>query len=522
MLTQGFKLHRIRIDRLELHPFFFALWPIALHANLDRGWTFSEEIVVPVLVLLVFAGLLFCCFKATVGDQAKAALLSSISIIWLFSYSDFRSAVRFMSTTLSVDCWPDPFVIISFLGLLPMILFIAINAQGLSPATSKALNLVSVALVFFNCAVYWISDLQTFPERMRIAEREGKRDRYIPNIQVKRPDIYFIVYDALGRGDGLRKAITYEDRKFLHELEKLGMNVCSKSIANYEWTFASLAATLNMDYLWSLCPEPVSNEQQTKVLGSMIRNNRVARILSKAGYRTFNYCSGSGVTDWNPEVSVNIPSGIGDQFLVRLIDSSALSILPPEINLANALARTKRTAIIKEIDRVLQCPDPKFVFIHIDLPHAPYLFNNDGSPCCKEDLMGMSPSEYSNQAQYAQKHMLVLLGRILSDNADKIVVVEGDHGPHFTGSGHSRNEHVFCMPIFNAYYLPDSGDKLLYQSISPVNSFRLILNHYFGLDYAQLPNKHYHSNVGSQLTCQDIADEIQDGDVIDPPKTNYE
>ncbi len=38
------------------------------------------------------------------------------------------------------------------------------------------------------------------------------------------------------------------------------------------------------------------------------------------------------------------------------------------------------------------------------------------------------------------------------------------------------------MSILNAYYLPDGGEQLLYDSISPVNTFRLILRHYFNED----------------------------------------
>lgn len=42
-----------------------------------------------------------------------------------------------------------------------------------------------------------------------------------------------------------------------------------------------------------------------------------------------------------------------------------------------------------------------------------------------------------------------------------------------------------------AYYLPDGGDRLLYPEISPVNSFRVVLNAYFGVDMALLPDETY-------------------------------
>ncbi len=42
------------------------------------------------------------------------------------------------------------------------------------------------------------------------------------------------------------------------------------------------------------------------------------------------------------------------------------------------------------------------------------------------------------------------------------------------------------MKILNAYFLPGESDGLLYPSISPVNTFRVILNLYFGGQYPLL------------------------------------
>ena len=50
------------------------------------------------------------------------------------------------------------------------------------------------------------------------------------------------------------------------------------------------------------------------------------------------------------------------------------------------------------------------------------------------------------------------------------------------------------MWILNAYYLPGyDGD--LYATISPVNSFRLVFNSYFGGEYDMLEDVSYYSPV---------------------------
>ena len=55
------------------------------------------------------------------------------------------------------------------------------------------------------------------------------------------------------------------------------------------------------------------------------------------------------------------------------------------------------------------------------------------------------------------------------------------------------------MRILNAYYLPDGGEEVLYPSISPVNTFRLILNYYFGTSYPLLDDTAYHSGYETAL-----------------------
>jgi hypothetical protein len=50
----------------------------------------------------------------------------------------------------------------------------------------------------------------------------------------------------------------------------------------------------------------------------------------------------------------------------------------------------------------------------------------------------------------------------------------------------------------NAYYLPGEKKDLLYDGISPVNSFRVIFNEYFNENYELLPDISYFSS-GSNL-----------------------
>jgi hypothetical protein len=64
--------------------------------------------------------------------------------------------------------------------------------------------------------------------------------------------------------------------------------------------------------------------------------------------------------------------------------------------------------------------------------------------------------------------------------------------------------------ILNAYYLPNGGEKYLYDSISPVNTFRVIINAYFGEHLELLPDRSYYSNYIMPYNFVDVTDKVKD------------
>jgi hypothetical protein len=65
------------------------------------------------------------------------------------------------------------------------------------------------------------------------------------------------------------------------------------------------------------------------------------------------------------------------------------------------------------------------------------------------------------------------------------------------------------ISILNAYYLPGVDSSQLYDSISPVNTFRLIFNTYFGEDYELLDDRTYYSPYWQPYDFYDVT-EIKD------------
>ncbi|MCW3118932.1 MAG: synthase family protein, partial [Chitinophagaceae bacterium] len=64
----------------------------------------------------------------------------------------------------------------------------------------------------------------------------------------------------------------------------------------------------------------------------------------------------------------------------------------------------------------------------------------------------------------------------------RIVIIEGDHGYRDADDNQLIRDREFMN--LSSYYFSDKDYRLLYKNISPVNSFRVILNKYFN---TQLP-----------------------------------
>jgi hypothetical protein len=95
-----------------------------------------------------------------------------------------------------------------------------------------------------------------------------------------------------------------------------------------------------------------------------------------------------------------------------------------------------------------------------------------------------------------------LIDKILSESdVEPIIIIQGDHGTasrfNFPTGGFDAHPtwEMFKerLGILNVYHLPGGGNKYLYDSISPVNTFRLIFNFYFGQHYELLNDESYYS-----------------------------
>ena len=161
------------------------------------------------------------------------------------------------------------------------------------------------------------------------------------------------------------------------------------------------------------------------------------------------------------------------------------------------------------------------------IPHPPFLFNKNGKVATRVedtiDFHGLHYSktperveqyrqDYLGQLEYANKKILRSIDQILANSeTPPVIILQSDHGPGSTldwENPEKTNMHE-RMPILNAYYLPDKGKKMLYESITPVNSFRVVFNALFDADLELLEDRNYFARWSRPYDFIDVTERVE-------------
>ena len=142
-----------------------------------------------------------------------------------------------------------------------------------------------------------------------------------------------------------------------------------------------------------------------------------------------------------------------------------------------------------------------FLFAHIYLPHIPFLYGPDGEELKYHENLNIYWYEvepdnyleyYGYQIDYINQSILQSIDKILSESLKPVVIIlQSDHGDGFFLDWAAPTDQGVSVrtAIFNAIYFSDRSYQTLYPTMTPVNTFRVILNHWFGTQYPMQPDK---------------------------------
>jgi hypothetical protein len=350
-----------------------------------------------------------------------------------------------------------------------------------------------------------------------------------------RPDIYFIVLDSYARGDVMRDLFEFDNSPFLEHLERAGFYIARQSTSNYCQTPLSLASTLNAVYLNDLIPATTHDRTQ---LTEWISDAAVVRALKGLGYQFVRFATGFPETD-DPQADHYLsPVPRISPFHYMLLTRTPLArLLAPEGLHDGYLCSRERTLFLLEtVPRIARWRQPTFTFAHVLAPHPPFVFGANGEDVSPHDRNyfladgeffrkyfadgSTYATGYRDQAIFITKQVERMIDGILANSPEPpLIILESDHGSglRFDGTSVEQTDVRERLSNLNAYYLPGRGREALYPSISPVNTFRLVFNAYFGASLDRLPDRSYYSTWDDPFQFIDVTDQLRSQKTAERP-----
>jgi hypothetical protein len=479
------------------YPLALSAYPVLKLLVANTGQVGLDAGVRPLVISILFAGLLFFVLWLFLHGAYKAAFLTALWLALFFSYGHLYIYIDEKYPDSNYTTW----LAASWILLFIFTLFWATRPSLTFVSAAPTLNTVALALLVM---VGWQILSEAQPRRahaLALSNAPIQTDLVRPE---NPPDVYFFLLDSYGRADLLQQAYGFDNSEFINGLRERGFFVAECSQSNYVRTEISLASLLNMQYLQELSDKFSPESTKRSLLWQSLKHSAVRYDFENLGYETI-----TAQTDFEwlnikdsdhylspPPISSGMTEFEG-LFLRTTLARYAQDWgwVDPDY-LMGVGARDRFNNVFNNIDDITRMPQPTFAYLHLLSPHPPFVFDPNGNPTYPPDFWNdqrMYPAKlyqkgYLNQAQFLNKKMLQAVDTILAESeVPPIIIIQGDHGPWLQPSNKR-------MWILAALYLPGHNDKL-YPTITPVNFFRLVFNSYFGGKYELLDDVSYFSPV---------------------------
>jgi hypothetical protein len=479
------------------YPILFGAYPVLYLLSFNVGQVDPVAGVRALLVSIAFSGLCMFLLRLLLHDWYRAAFLTTLWSLLFFSYGHIYN--------LLVEKYPD-FDPMPWMPLAVLILSLLAAWWAARPGipfvgSAVSLNVIALGLVVMSVG-------QTgFWSRPRSAHFLGAENAPVQADLVRPetpPDVYYFILDSYARQDLLEQAYDFDNSRFIQDLEQRGFYVGRCSQSNYVRTELSVGSSLNMSHLQALDPAFVPDNIGRLVLWDALKHSAVRYNFESLEYKVVNFATGYAFVEMRDADLFLSPSPLSSGltefealFLRTTLARHAedLGWLDADAMLARNF-RDRFNHVFDSVDDLARMPEPTFAYIHLISPHPPFVFGPDGEATHPAEFWNdkrLYPADlyargYRNQIEYLNQKMLAAIDTILAESAaPPLIIIQGDHGPWLQ----PREKR---LSILNAYFLPGHAD-LLYPVISPVNSFRLVFNAYFGGKYDMLADVSYYSPV---------------------------
>lgn len=496
------KKTRSRISTVPIHPFLVGMYPVFVLYYINIKEVIPAAMGQALITSFVIMGLVSFFYLLIFRSWTKAAVPVSFTLLLIFTYGHIFNLIEgsaFAGILIgrhrnAILVW----IIIYIVGLC----FLARIKS--SNTLTKSLNTVSIFIMAFVLIEIGIFFLQS--KAVQSEQQDSLSVTQNLSRSALERDIYYILIDAYSRQDVLRDQFDLDSSEFLNELKELGFYIPNCAQSNYDTTYASLTSSLNMNYVDAL--GITHAEANETIYKPYIQNSLVRKSFEELGYQTvtfksphppidikdstyyFDYFKNSSALDQSDSLNFQhlfLSTTIFHPVLVYLESRNEPANTSPfwstwipnanSINSREYRQYQQNVFALETLGTIPDLPGKKFIYAHLLITHQPFVFYPDGDfhPALVQD-----DNAYRDQVLFANRRIPEIVKSILQNSDPKpIIIIQGDH---------SFVKGVARVKILNAYYLPDSNNEGLYDTITPVNTFRLIFNLYFAGKYEMLPD----------------------------------
>jgi hypothetical protein len=505
-----------RFPSIKLYPFLLAIYPILALWNFNVIYVNLGSAFRSLAMALIATALLWLLLKLILRSGAKAGLLTALAMLLFFSYghlylylnTQFEALVR------------HRYLLIFFGGIFLLALILAVRRLKNPAGLERFLKVTGIVLVGFSTIQLLWYQFQVYRASVEARENREEAVGTQPMVgEMELPDVYLIILDAHTSSNVLREYYDYDNQDFIDSLTEMGFYVGDCSQSNYPSTKFSLFSVMNLNYIQELL-------QKSSTLAPL-KTSVVAETLKSYDYTIVAFENRArGHFDLMEDVhlarntmvleNTDLFSGI-NEFESKLIETSRLRLfidlkyLVPNFitgdvkDSENYEHYLQTHYILDELAKLPEMEGPIFVFAHIMVPHDPFIFSPTGEyqhTTFKED----SVKGYRNNVAFIDNRLSEILDTIIKKSeVPPVIIVMGDHGP--MGKTVTPQQR---MSILNAYYANEDAKAQLYETITPVNSFRVIFNEYFGMNFPLLDDISYYAYKRGQFADPTIIPNLCD------------
>lgn len=509
-----------------MHPFFLAAYPTLFILAVNLKQIPVSQSFRPLGISLVLAVILVLLFGVVSAQYQQGAVSASLVIVLFFTYGHFHRWLESEIPQLASHA------LLGAIWLLLLLLGMMVKWKIKDiHAFTNLLNGMGAALLVFpvlQIAIF-LAQTGTVVNTGRVPPLMDQSSSSQRAEEASLPDIYYIILDGYGRSDILQELYGYDNSEFIRFLRESGFTVTADSHSNYAHTTLSLASSLNLEYVGDIYSVD-GDTQSREPLVELIKHSEVRTFLENRGYKTIAFQTGSGdtmITD--ADIFISYRPSIVNDLEGLLITSSALRMFGEKVNnLFSPFTCLGHQGSIRNIFTNLalipSIPGPQFVFAHIMSPHPPFVFGPDGDRIVQGECSGFDGSlfegssaeyrdGYRGQVEYITELIQDAVEKILArSTTPPIIIIQSDHGPGlFMDFDSSENTCIReRFSILNAYYLPGMDSDRLYGTVTPVNSFRIVLNNYFDTDLPLLEDKLFYSTKARLYEFEEVTDRLEE------------